>query len=309
MKRRDFLRSLSVGAVGAWSASRLMTASPLVWLGSAKTEAAEAKKSVESERKPKLLYFTRSVGYEHSVVKRGSDGLSFSDKILQQLGRQHGFEVECTKDGRVFDGDLARFDLFCFYQDNDPTTPNSMDQAPPMTQQGMKNLLEAVQAGKPCVGIHSACYMGQRKPGQSLHPFLAMLGGEFVSHGAQQKASLRVVSPKFPGIAGLPEKITLLEEWYALHCFAPDLHVILVQETEGMTGPMYQRPPFPATWARVHGKGRVFFTSLGHREDVWESKEFQSILLGGIQWALGRAEADIRPNIRTVAPQAESPKK
>jgi type 1 glutamine amidotransferase len=75
-----------------------------------------------------------------------------------------------------------------------------------------------------------------------------------------------------------------------------------------MKGPMYQRPPFPATWARKHGKGRVFFTSLGHREDVWESKEFQSILIGGILWALGRAEADISPNLRIVAPQAEPAK-
>ena len=72
-----------------------------------------------------------------------------------------------------------------------------------------------------------------------------------------------------------------------------------------MDGAMYQRPPFPATWARKHGKGRVFFSSMGHREDVWTNKTFQQVLLGGIAWALGNVDADITPNIGKVTPKAE----
>ena len=67
---------------------------------------------------------------------------------------------------------------------------------------------------------------------------------------------------------------------------------------------MYQRPPYPETWARKHEKGRVFFTSLGHREDVWESDFFQNLLLGGLAWALGNVEADVTPNIDKVTPNA-----
>jgi type 1 glutamine amidotransferase len=54
----------------------------------------------------------------------------------------------------------------------------------------------------------------------------------------------------------------------------------------------------------MHGQGRVFYTSLGHREDVWSSKIFEQILLGGLSWALGRLPADITPNLDQVAPQA-----
>jgi type 1 glutamine amidotransferase len=86
--------------------------------------------------------------------------------------------------------------------------------------------------------------------------------------------------------------------------FAKDLHVILVQETAAMTGLEYKRPPYPATWARKHGQGRVFFTSMGHREDVWTNPVFQEILFGGIAWAVHNAEADITPNIDQVTPQA-----
>jgi len=68
---------------------------------------------------------------------------------------------------------------------------------------------------------------------------------------------------------------------------------------------MYQRPPFPSTWARLHGKGRLFFTAMGHREDVWTNPAFQQILLGGIAWALGNVDADITPNVRQVTPKAD----
>jgi type 1 glutamine amidotransferase len=71
-----------------------------------------------------------------------------------------------------------------------------------------------------------------------------------------------------------------------------------------MRGRHYDRPPYPATWIRNHGKGRVFYTSMGHREDVWTSPQFQSLVIGGITWAVGDAEADTTPNIQSVTPQA-----
>ncbi|MEI6862357.1 MAG: ThuA domain-containing protein, partial [Verrucomicrobiota bacterium] len=60
----------------------------------------------------------------------------------------------------------------------------------------------------------------------------------------------------------------------------------------------------PSTWARMQGKGRVFYTSMGHRDDVWTNPAFQSVLLGGINWATGRVDADVTPNLDKVAPKA-----
>jgi hypothetical protein len=67
----------------------------------------------------------------------------------------------------------------------------------------------------------------------------------------------------------------------------------------------YTREPFPATWARRHDKGRVFFTSMGHREDVWENAIFQKLLLGGLNWSLGNAEAKLTQNMKDVTPKAD----
>jgi hypothetical protein len=78
--------------------------------------------------------------------------------------------------------------------------------------------------------------------------------------------------------------------------------VLLIQEP-GLKGNMYDRPAFPATWARDYDKGRVFYTSMGHREEVWLNPIFQSILLGGLSWAFGNVKADVTPNIEQVTPQ------
>jgi type 1 glutamine amidotransferase len=289
MKRREMLVATGSVVLGA-------SLFPLRWVPAA-------------DRKPqRVLYFTRNVGFYHSVVQRQGDGLSHSERILVELGKRHGIEVVCSKDGGVFDGDLIQFDAFAFYTNGDLTEPNPQKE-PPMSAEGKKRFLEAVANGKGFVGFHSTCN-SWAAPGpayennEQVDPFLAMLGAQFISHGPQQKATMRVASPRFPGVEGLGASFDLLEEWYAMKNFAQDLHVILVQETAGMQGDCYQRPPFPSTWARKHGQGRVFFTSMAHREDVWEGALFQQIVLGGLAWALGNAQADVTPNIETVTPQA-----
>ena len=121
------------------------------------------------------------------------------------------------------------------------------------------------------------------------------------------KAWMRVADHQFPGTKGLQD-FELNEEWYALRNFAPDLHVILVQDTQGMSKDdknlMYKRPNYPATWARKHDKGRVFYTSMGHREDVWQNPIFQNLLVGGLSWTLGNVQAEIPANLEKVAPHA-----
>src|SRR5208282_3364402 len=97
-------------------------------------------------------------------------------------------------------------------------------------------------------------------------------------------------------------QFTLNDEWYSLRHLPDDLHVILVQVTKGMQGPMYHRPNYPMTWARSYGKGRVFYTSMGHREDVWENPKYQGLLIGALAWAAGKVDANIERNIKQVTP-------
>jgi type 1 glutamine amidotransferase len=178
-----------------------------------------------------------------------------------------------------------------------------------------------VASGKGFIGTHSASDTfhtnneSKKGPeryenfGDKADPYIKMLGGEFIIHGDQQKAKMTAPDAKFPGFANHADGFEMHEEWYSLKEFAPNLHVLLVQGTETMKNSMYERPQYPSTWAHDFGKGRVFYTSMGHREDVWTSPIFQDILIGGITWALGDAKADVTPNIKDVTPKAsENPK-
>ena len=175
MKRRDMLKVTGAAVFGA-------ATSPWPW-----APAAEGKPQ-------RVLYFTRNVGFYHSVVQRKGDQLSHSERILVALGREAGIEVTCTKDGRVFDGDLGQYDAFVFYTNGDLTQPNPQ-QEPPMTAEGKRRFLAAVEAGKGFLGFHSTCNCWHSagpayENGSPLDPFIAMLGGEFIAHGPQQKATL-----------------------------------------------------------------------------------------------------------------------
>ncbi len=290
MKRREMLLTAGAAVAG-------LSALPLRWV------------IADETKKQKVLYFTRSAAFVHSVVKRNGKPLAYSEKILVDLGAKHGIDVVCSQDGAVFDGDLDQFDAFVFYTTGDLTAKSAQPQpGEPMSAEGKKKFLAAVAAGKGFVGVHSACD-SFRLPGTAVDPYIAMLGGEFLTHQSQQKAMMKVVDPKFPGMAGLGDGFEMKEEWYAFCKFAPDLHVLLVQETGAMHDPAYQRPPYPATWARLQEKGRVFYTSMGHREDVWTNPKFQQVLLGGINWALKNAEADVTANIAQVTPGANELKK
>jgi type 1 glutamine amidotransferase len=278
--------------------------------------------SAQSRHPKKILVFSKSSNYEHDAIKRKGDELSPAEEALKKLGETNNLEFTFTKDGRLITAEnIAQYDAFLFYTTGDLTTSGT-DHNPPMTAAGKEAFLEAIRQGKGFIGVHSATdtfhtrnnvIMGQarfRNDGTNADPYIQMIGGEFIVHASQQKARMIQEDPKFPGMSGLPADFAMTEEWYTMKNFAPDLHVLLVQDTDSMktkTGSdyCYDRPPYPATWAHRYGKGRVFYTSMGHRLDVWSNPDFQQILLGAINWAAGNVNADITPNLKKAAPQAD----
>ena len=264
----------------------------------------------------KILFFTKSSGWEHSVISWKDGRPSFAEKILLEFGKSNNWEFTFSKDGSKFSPDyLAQFDAVSFYTSGNLCSEGT-DKQPPMTPAGKQALLECVRSGKGFIGIHSAtdtfhtANESQKGPdrylnhGTNADPYVCFIGGEFIIHGAQQVATNRVVDPTFPGLESIGDSFAFIEEWYSLKDFAPDDHCLTVIDAPHMNGSMYERPTYPNTWARMEGKGRVWYTALGHREDVWTNPTFQQMLVGGIKWALGEVSADVTPNIQTVAPGA-----
>lgn len=275
----------------------------------------------------KVLYFTKCSEYEHSVVRRENGAPSHSERVLAETGLRHGIEFTFSKDGRDITAEtLARFDAVMFYTSGNLAEPGA-DGNPPVAPAGKTALLDAIASGRlGFIGVHSATdtyhaggakstgpgKLGFRNLGDAADPYTRMIGAEFICHDEQQVADARIVDPRFPGFEKLGDARGMhrvMEEWYANSDFGRDLHVILALETAGMTGPSYRRPPFPCAWARLHGqgRGRVFYTALGHREDTWLTEDFQRMLFGGIAWAVRDADADVTPNIERETPGAWTP--
>jgi type 1 glutamine amidotransferase len=159
-------------------------------------------------------------------------------------------------------------------------------------------------------------FMAMHSASDTLHGFRgysAMLGGEFETHGGQAAVDLIALDPAHPAANGLPSPWPIAkEEMYRIRTYdRTRVHDIFASTVIPMDGKPDQGMPghFPVAWVRSEGTGRVFYTSLGHREDVWDddanlpnrlnspevAQRFQKHILGGIRWALGLAPGSSEP--------------
>jgi type 1 glutamine amidotransferase len=162
-----------------------------------------------------------------------------------------------------------------------------------------------VQDGHAFMGMHSAS--------DTFHQFngyLDLLQGEFAGHGAQVPATLIKADKAHPATAGQPDEWNLKqEEMYLIkHHDRNKLRALYFMRNH--PNEPQNKGYFPVAWCRKDGNGRVFYTSLGHREDLWDadpnmkgrinsveiSQQYQAHILGGIKWALGLADGSAEPN-------------
>ena len=158
-----------------------------------------------ADEKPlKILLFTKSSGFEHSVVKRHGDQFGYAEKILIDLGKAKGFDITASKDGGLFTREkLAEFDGFIFFTQGDLTV-SGVDKQPPMPADGKQALLDAIASGKGFVGIHCASDTFHGK-GDDIDPYIAMIGENSsptaISKTAQATSSI-------PNSPALPTRIS-----------------------------------------------------------------------------------------------------
>ena len=296
----------------------IIALSGIVCLVSQSTPTTAAEKTSGQAAKKKILFFTKSSGFEHSVISWKKGQPSWAEKELLKIGEANAWEFTFSKDGSLFSPEyLKGFDAVLFYTTGDLTSPGT-DGQPPMTAAGKQALLDYVKNGGAFAGTHSAtdtfhtANESKKGPdryvnhGEQADAYVRMIGAEFIKHGAQQVAKNTVIDPAFPGMKKLGASFELNEEWYSLKDFRDDIHVLLLQDSPAMKGVEYERPAFPSAWTRTEGQGRVFYTSMGHREDVWTNPLFHDVLTGGLSWAMGlpTAQASTPPNIKEIAPGA-----
>ncbi|HEX5175909.1 MAG TPA: ThuA domain-containing protein [Chthoniobacteraceae bacterium] len=168
-----------------------------------------------------------------------------------------------------------------------------------------EGFIKWIENGHAFVGMHSASDTFHGFPG-----YLDMLQGEFETHGAQVPADLVAADTQHPANAGIGATWNLKQEEMYLIKRQDPAKVHTLWFLKHHPNKPDEAGHFPVSWCRMAGTGRVFYTSLGHREDLWDdsaqlkdrknsielSKQYQAHVLGGIRWALGLAQGSADPN-------------
>ena len=252
--------------------------------------------SAEAGQRPKkkLLVVTHTTGFRHSSIPT-------AEKVLAKVGEESGaYTVEYCRNGDDVKKMLTpewlnanKIDGVFFAN----TTGN-------LGIPDLNAFTDWIATGKGFMGAHSA--------GDTYHPrdaggntaYIDLVACEFKTHGAQAEAECHVEDKKHPAVAHLAPVYTVKDEIYHyLVNHRPKVHVLLAlkkQPNDNVKGPngedMNGKPTdMLIAWNKMHGKGKVFYTALGHREDVWESEPFQKHILGGIKWSLGLARGNAKP--------------
>jgi hypothetical protein len=219
----------------------------------------------------KVLYITYSAGFRHDVIP-------LSMELLPQMGKKNGFDVVATKDLAFLSSvSLPAYDALVFY------TTGEL----PVSDADKANLVAWIKSGKGFIGIHSATDTFYQWP-----EYGEMIGGYFDGHPWHQEVKVKVEDAQHPATKGLPAVWTLNDEIYQYRNWdRSKRHVLLSLDTSSVDlkkeGVKRTDGDFALAWTSTYGKGRVFYSALGHRADLWQKPEYQQFLAGGIRWALG----------------------
>jgi uncharacterized protein len=232
-----------------------------------------------AEEKPaKILIYTRN----HVTNGKGfvHDNIATSVAAVKELCAEKGISSDHSDDPAVFtSGNLAQYAAVVFSNSNNEAFSNP-EQSKAFTQY--------IEGGGGFVGIHSASGSERKNP-----DFKRILGGTFKWHTPNQKFTVLVADKNHPSTKSLPAAWTWKDEGY-LCDLVPGLHVILEMDTTSVPNPprekwamKFEGNRFPLAWSHQVGKGRSFYTALGHDIACYSDPAFRSHILGGILWVLG----------------------
>jgi type 1 glutamine amidotransferase len=259
----------------------------------------------------RLLLVTDSGGFVH-------DSVALAEEVLKDIGPKNGIDVTCyryTRDpndkgfekyaeqfrkvtgvavtkescGRVNKDTLKNFDCVLFF-----TTGN------PLTKDELADLEAWVKAGGAFTGTHCATdtLYGTKYGG--------LVGAYFDSHPWHQKIKVKVEDPKHAAAAGFKSGDEITDEIYMFKDapYSRDkLHILLSVDNSSIDVKKGKRADmdYAIAWCQEYGQGRSFYTSLGHRKEVWKDERFQKHLLGGLKWAMKEADGSAAPSNKSPA--------
>lgn len=211
-------------------------------------------------QKGKVLVFSKTAGFHHNSIPVGIEA-------IRKIGAANGFAVDTTTNAALFTREnLTPYKALVFLS----TTGDLLDA----TQEGA--LQSYVESGGGLIGVHAATDAEYNWPWYG-----KTMGGYFESHPKQQQAKLVVADASHPATRDLPKEWIRFDEWYNFKNLNPDVHVLLLLDENSYEGGK-NGTNHPAAWWQDVGRGRVFYTALGHTDESYSEPLFLQHLTGGI---------------------------
>lgn len=248
------------------------------------TEAAPDKPYAEPAKTRRVLVFNLCKGFYHGSIPWG-------DAALRIIGEKTGaFTTESSEDMEAFRAEnLKRFDAVIL---------NNTTKLPFQGREDLqKSLMNFVKSGGGIIGIHAATDNFYDWPEAA-----EMMGGLFAGHpwGAGETVVIKSEEPDHPVIKMFEGKpFSIKDEIYQFK--APydrsKMRILLSLDFENGTQKKGKRQDgdYAISWVRSWGKGRVFYCSLGHNNEVFWTPKVLRHYLAGIQYALGDLQAPDAP--------------
>jgi type 1 glutamine amidotransferase len=211
----------------------------------------------------RVLVFSKTAGYRHDSIPAGI-------RAIRELGAAHDFAVTATEDASVVTE--ASPDAVVFLS----TSGEVLDAA---RQAAFESYVED---GGGYVGIHAAADTGYDWPwyGQ-------LVGARFKSHPEIQRARFVTEDGTHPATAHLPPVWTRTDELYDFRANPRgSVRVLQTLDESSYTGGG-MGADHPVTWCHPQGRGRAFYTGLGHTSESYADPAFRALLLGAIRYAAG----------------------
>lgn len=144
----------------------------------------------------------------------------------------------------------------------------------------VRGLRQAVRNGVGLAGWHGGLGDAFRR----IPEYQFMIGGQWVSHpGGQVDYEVNIVDSDDPIIKGLTDFKVRSEQYY-MH--VDPLNEVLATTTfNGEHASWIDGAVMPVAWKKVYGKGRVFFSSLGHNPSVYDIPQAKRMMERGMLWA------------------------
>lgn len=219
-------------------------------------------------RKPKVLVFSKTLGFHHNSIKQGIEA-------IQKLGLANKFDIDSTTNSANFTpANLKQYAAVIFLSTTGDVLNNEQQAA----------FEKYIQAGGGFVGVHSATDCEYNWPWYG-----NLVGAYFAGHPNQQDATLDVKDHKHISTKHLPEQWKRKDEWYNFRAVSKDINVLIfIDEKSYDAGKNKMGDHHPIAWYHQYDGGRAFYTGLGHTEESFAEPLFLQHLLGGIQYAMGQ---------------------